>query len=328
MPIISVDQLSRTFKVNQKQPGLSGAVKTFFQPQHKLVHAVDEISFKIEPGELVGFIGPNGAGKTTTLKMLSGLLYPSAGQIDVLGFQPFDRRPDFLKKIALVMGQKNQLIFDLPAMDSFLLNQAIYEIPEKKFKLKLKELTGLLNVEDLLTTPVRKLSLGQRMKMELVAALLHEPEVLFLDEPSIGLDVVAQQNVREFVRDYNQQHQATIILTSHYMGDVRELCSRLVVINHGRIIFDGSFNSLIQRYARNKLVTVELAEETSRASLEKIGKLDSFDFPRASFKVPRIEAAKFAAQLLTKFSIADVSIEEPPIEAIIREFFASENQGT
>ncbi|HLC95227.1 MAG TPA: ATP-binding cassette domain-containing protein, partial [Patescibacteria group bacterium] len=289
------------------------------------VKAVDDISFEIEQGEIVGFIGQNGAGKTTTLKVLSGLLYPSAGEVSVLGYNPWHRQPAFQKQFALVMGQKNQLWWDLPAIESFLLNKAIYEIPDKQYNDTMDKLVKLLDVKDVLKIQVRKLSLGQRMKCELIAALLHNPKVLFLDEPTIGLDVVMQKVMRDFIRDYNKEFGATIILTSHYMDDVKELCKRVIIIDHGKKLFDGVLQNIIDKYAKNKILSVVLSKETIQSELEKIGAVKSYDYPQATILVPRKEASKRAAVLLEKFSVVDINIEEPPIEAIIRDVF--QNKG-
>jgi len=319
--IISVQHLKKYYKVYKKQPGLMGSLKALFARKYESVQAVNDISFEIEPGELVGFIGPNGAGKTTTLKVLSGLLYPTAGEISVLGFTPWDRKPEFQKQFSLVMGQKNQLWWDLPAMETFLLNKAIYEIPDAQYKHTLNKLVTLLDVKDVMNIQVRKLSLGQRMKCELIAALLHNPKVLFLDEPTIGLDVVMQKVMRDFVREYNTTFGATILLTSHYMDDVKELCKRVIIIDHGKKLFDGKLQDIIDKYAKNKILSVVFAKETDQKKLETIGKVKSFEFPSATILVPRKEASRLAAKLLEDFSIADLNIEEPPIEAIIRDVF-------
>ncbi|HAV15263.1 MAG TPA: ABC transporter [Candidatus Pacebacteria bacterium] len=319
--IISVQHLKKYYKVYKKQPGLMGSLKALFARKYESVQAVNDISFEIEPGELVGFIGPNGAGKTTTLKVLSGLLYPTAGEISVLGFTPWDRKPEFQKQFSLVMGQKNQLWWDLPAMETFLLNKAIYEIPDTQYKHTLNKLVTLLDVKDVINIQVRKLSLGQRMKCELIAALLHNPKVLFLDEPTIGLDVVMQKVMRDFVREYNTTFGATILLTSHYMDDVKELCKRVIIIDHGKKLFDGKLQDIIDKYAKNKILSVVFSKETDQKKLETIGKVKSFEFPSATILVPRKEASRLAAKLLEDFSIADLNIEEPPIEAIIRDVF-------
>lgn len=250
MPIIDVQNLSKTFKIYKKEPGLGGAFKSLFSRKYEQKMAVNDVSFTIEEGELIGFIGPNGAGKTTTLKMLSGLLHPSSGSISVLGSKPFDRKKEFLKEISLVMGQKNQLWWDLPAMDTFLLNKEIYEISDADFNGRVEELSELLDVKEIMHVQVRKLSLGQRMKCELMAALLHQPKILFLDEPTIGLDVVVQEKLRDFIKEYNLKYKATILLTSHYMRDVKHLCKRVVVINYGEIIYDGDLDRLMAEYAK------------------------------------------------------------------------------
>jgi len=252
-PIIEIHSLSKTFRVPQKSPGLMGALKGLFSRRFREVQAVRDISFVVEEGELVGFLGPNGAGKTTTLKMLSGLLHPSSGEAKVLGFTPWKRERAFQKQFTMVMGQRSQLWWDLPAWDSFLLNKEIYEIPKAQFEETVKELADLLEINDLLEVPVKKLSLGQRMKAELACSLLHRPRVLFLDEPTIGLDVIMQKKVRDFILAYNKRWKATIILTSHNMDDVSELCSRVLLINHGRVLFEGSLPELQERFGHEKL---------------------------------------------------------------------------
>jgi ABC-2 type transport system ATP-binding protein len=318
---ILVNQLSLDFAVTKKEPGLSGALRNMIAPNKTKVTAVDNISFSIGPGELIGFIGPNGAGKTSTLKMLSGLLAPTSGDVSVVGYTPFERKTSFLKQISLVMGQKNQLLWDLPALDTFLLNKAIYSIPEQRYNHVLGELIDLLDVSKQLKTPVRKLSLGQRMKMELIAALLHTPKVLFLDEPTIGLDVVVQRNLRDFIREYNRQYEATILLTSHYMGDVQELCSRVIIISHGQILFDGKLQALIAKYAPNKIIRAVFRKDLKRDTIAKLGSIHQWNPPNVSILVPREQATKQAATLLQKFDISDLTIEETPIEDTIREIF-------
>lgn len=319
--IIRVSHLTKHYSVYKKQPGLGGSFKSLFHRTYETVKAVDDISFEIPQGELIGFIGPNGAGKTTTLKVLSGLLYPTSGEVSVLGFNPWDRKPAFQKQFALVMGQKNQLWWDLPAMESFLLNKAIYEIPDEQYKKTLNALVDLLDVRDVLNVQVRKLSLGQRMKCELIAALLHSPKVLFLDEPTIGLDVVMQKVMRDFIKNYNTEFGATIILTSHYMDDVKELCKRIIIIDHGKKLFDGEMQSIIDTYARNKILSVVFAKEVSKEKLREIGTIKSFEFPLATILVPRKDASTRAAKLLKEFPVADLNIEEPSVEAIIRDVF-------
>lgn len=319
--IISVKNLSKYYKVYKKEPGLKGSLKALFSRSYETIRAVDDISFEIQPGELVGFIGPNGAGKTTTLKVLSGLLYPTSGEVQVLGFNPWDRKSAFQKQFSLVMGQKNQLWWDLPAMESFLLNKAIYEIPDAQFQKTLDRLVDLLDVREILRVQVRKLSLGQRMKCELIAALLHNPKVLFLDEPTIGLDVVMQKVMRDFIRDYNKEFGATIILTSHYMEDVKELCKRVIIIDHGKKLFDGELASIIDKYAKHKILSAVMIDPIPKEELEKIGEIKTYDPPQVTLLVPRKEASKRAAKLLQQYQLADLNIEEPSIEAIIRDVF-------
>ncbi len=321
---IIVDHLVKNFEVTEKEPGLAGAVKSLFSPKKKQVHAVRGISFTIQPGELIGFIGPNGAGKTTTLKTLSGLLYPTSGFVEVLDYDPWERKPEYLKQIALVMGQKNQLWWDLPAIETFELNKAIYEIPTREYHESLKELTELLSVEKLLKTPVRKLSLGQRMRMELVAALLHKPKVLFLDEPTIGLDLIAQQKMRDFIYEYNKKYNATIILTSHNMDDLIDLARRVIVIDEGRILFDGALEELVTKFAREKIIKATLSKEDGIKDLEKIGKVKKIAFPEVTLSVPRSATAVAAAELLQNFPVEDLTIEEVPIEDVIRKVFRGE----
>lgn len=287
------------------------------------MHALKGISFTVTPGELVGFIGPNGAGKTTTLKILSGLLYPTAGFVEVLDFNPWDRRPEFLKQIALVMGQKNQLWWDLPAIETFELNRAIYEIPKRDYEENLKELTELLDLGRLLKTPVRKLSLGQRMRMELTAALLHRPKVLFLDEPTIGLDLIAQTKIRDFIYEYNKRYQATILLTSHNMNDLTNLARRVIVINEGQLLFDGPFEELVKKFAKEKIIKVVLADESDVQKMEAIGKVKKIAFPQVTLAVPRAATAVAAAELLQNFPVEDLTIEEVPIEDVVRSAFKS-----
>jgi ABC-2 type transport system ATP-binding protein len=321
---IIADRLVKNFEITERKQGLIGSVSSLVSPKKKTVRALRGISFSIEAGELVGFIGPNGAGKTTTLKILSGLLYPTSGFNQVLGFDPWDRKPEFLKQISLVMGQKNQLWWDLPAIETLELNRAIYEIPKKRYEESLVELTKMLEVKRLLNVQVRRLSLGQRMRLELVAALLHKPKILFLDEPTIGLDVVGQQKMRDFIYDYNKKHDATILLTSHNMDDVLDLAKRVIVIDKGKILFDGDLRELVNRFAKDKIIKVYLSKEADIKQLEGIGKVKKLDFPQAVLSVPRATAAVAAAELLQKLPVADLTIEEEPIEEIIRKVFSGE----
>lgn len=316
-----VDHLVKNFEVTEKKPGLKGAFESLISPKKKTVHALRGITFTIQPGELVGFIGPNGAGKTTTLKTLSGLLYPTSGFVEVLEYDPWKRKTEFLKQIALVMGQKNQLWWDLPAIETFELNRAIYEIPAKEYRENLKELTDLLEIGKLLNTPVRKLSLGQRMRMELTAALLHKPKVLFLDEPTIGLDIIAQQKMRDFIYEYNKKYQATILLTSHNMDDVTDLARRVIVVDEGHILFDGALENLVDKFAKQKIIKATLLREDGVGDLEKIGKVKKINFPQVTLSVPRGATAAAAAELLQNFPVDDLTIEEVPIEDVIRKVF-------
>lgn len=320
--IIKVKNLKKYYSVHQKEAGISGAVKSLFSRKYYDVKAVDDISFEIEEGELIGFIGPNGAGKTTTLKCLSGLLYPTSGEVSVLGYRPYDRKTQFLKQIALVMGQKNQLWWDLPAEDSFLLNKEIYDISDKDYKETLHELSELLDVKDILNIQVRKLSLGQRMKCELIAALIHRPKVLFLDEPTIGLDVVMQQKLRDFIKEYNKHYNSTILLTSHYMQDVKELCERIIIIDHGQILYDGKLNEIIKKYAKEKSISIIFHSKVDKEKLESLGKVESFEFPQAVLSVPVDKTKNIVTKLLEDFPVDDLNIEEAKIEDIIREIFS------
>ncbi len=323
---IIVDRLVKNFEVVEKEKGVWGNISSLIRPNRKTVRALKKISFSLEQGELVGFIGPNGAGKTTTLKILSGLLHPTAGFTQVLGFDPWERKPDFLKNISLVMGQKNQLWWDLPAIETFELNKAIYEIPDKEYEKSLDELVEMLEVGKLLNRQVRRLSLGQRMRLELVAALLHKPKVLFFDEPTIGLDVVGQQKMRDFVFDYNKRHNATILLTSHNMDDLIDLAKRVVVIDQGQILFDGDLKDLVKKFAKEKIIKISLAKETDFRLFESVGKLRKADFPQVILSVPRETAAVAAAEILQNAPVADLNIEEEPIEEIIRQVFRGETE--
>ena len=320
---IIVEGLVKNFEVVEKKQGIIGAFSSLISPNKKIVKAIKGINFSIDRGELIGFIGPNGAGKTTTLKILSGLIYPTSGFTQVAGFNPWDRKPEFLKEISLVMGQKNQLWWDLPAIETFELNRVIYELSKSAYKKSLNELVSLLEVGKLLNTQVRRLSLGQRMRLELVAALLHRPKVLFFDEPTIGLDLVAQQRMREFIAEYNRRYKATIILTSHNMGDLVDLAKRVIVIDKGRLLFDGEFSELVDNFAKEKIIKVFFSKGIDIKSLETIGKVKKLDFPNVVLSVARTTAAVAAAELLQNFPVGDLTIEEEPIEEIIRKVFRS-----
>lgn len=318
---IVVDHLIKNFEVNVKKPGLMGSILSLIKPEKKIVRALKNISFSIQPGELVGFIGPNGAGKTTTLKVLSGLLYPTNGFVQVLNYDPWERRTEFLKKISLVMGQKRQLWWDLPAIESLELYKEIYELPQHDYVKNLEELVDLLEVRKILNIQVRKLSLGQRMRLELISALLHKPEILFLDEPTIGLDVVAQQKVRDFIYDYNRRNNSTILLTSHNMDDVVNLARRVIVIDQGKIIFDGVLDNLVEQFAKEKIIKVSLSNEENIKEIERIGKVRNISYPLVTLSVPRQTVALAASELLQNFPVEDLTIEEIPIEEIIRTLF-------
>ncbi|MBA2363081.1 MAG: ATP-binding cassette domain-containing protein, partial [Chloroflexia bacterium] len=312
-----------------KEPGLRGSLRSLVRRRTLEKRAVDGVSFQIEPGEVVGFLGPNGAGKTTTLKVLCGLLYPTGGEVSVLGHVPARREPAFLRRIALVMGQKNMLWWDVPAMETFLLHKEMYSLRDPDFRTTVGELAAMLDVERLLGVQVRKLSLGERMKMELMAALLHRPAVLFLDEPTIGLDVVSQQRVREFLRKLNAQHGTTILLTSHYMDDIEALCPRVLVIDHGRIGYDGALAALVERTAPRKIVRAVFAAPVAHAALSAAtgnATLLSRDDPlKVELSVAREEVAEIAGRLLRLGRVADLGIEEPPIEDVIRQVFGGAN---
>jgi len=326
-PAIRVSHLSKHFKVYKKDAGLLGSITSLWHREYEEVMAVEDVSFEIAQGEIVGFIGQNGAGKTTTLKMLSGLLYPTQGEVSVLGHNPWDRQPEFQKQFALVMGQKNQLWWDLPAMESFILNKTIYGISDAQFKKTLGILVDLLDVQDIVNIQVRKLSLGQRMKCELIAALLHNPRVLFLDEPTIGLDVIMQKTLREFIKTYNVEFNATIILTSHYMDDVKELCKRAIIMDHGHTIFDGKLKDIIEKYARNKILKLVFSRAVTRGEIEKFGAVKEHAedglLHSATLLVSRKDVPRVASAVLQALPLEDMTIEEPPIEAIIRDVFAN-----
>jgi viologen exporter family transport system ATP-binding protein len=319
---VHVDALEKVFDVPEREPGLVAATKSLVRRKTRAVRAVDGISFGIEPGEVVGFLGPNGAGKTTTLKMLSGLLYPTGGEARVLGHVPSKREREFLRRITLVMGNRNQLQWDLPALDSFELNRAIYRIPREDFVALRDELVELLDVGDLVRKPVRQLSLGERMKVEVVGALVHRPQVLFLDEPTIGLDVTMQKRIRSFVAQYNARHGATVLLTSHYMADVEALCRRVVVIHHGRILYDGPLTGLADQFAAYK--TIGVALENGAADLSRYGEVIHREGDWIVLRVPKADTSQVAARLLADQSVLDLNIEDPPIEDVIELVFAQE----
>lgn len=323
MSIIQIDQLTKSYRVYQKKEGLLESVRGLFHRDYKTVEAVRGISLRVEPGEFVAFLGPNGAGKTTTLKLLSGVIYPTSGTASVMGFVPWKRDMEYRRRFALVMGQKNQLWWDLPAQESFRLHQQIYAIDRTSFDATLSELTSLLDVQKLLGRPVRELSLGERMKMELIAALLHSPDVLFLDEPTIGLDVIAQRNIQQFLKHYQEERQITILLTSHYMKDVSALCQRVVVIAQGILQYDGSLSGIIDSFSGSKVIQLQLGIEQASSGLERFGEILKTDMPRVSIRVPRSNVSRVLAEILNTYTVDDVAVEDPPLEEVIASLFHS-----
>ncbi|HEY9669096.1 MAG TPA: ATP-binding cassette domain-containing protein [Coleofasciculaceae cyanobacterium] len=321
MTIVVAENLSKVYPVAVKEPGIKGTLVHFLRRTYRSVQAVQDVSFQIDMGEVVGFLGPNGAGKTTTLKMLTGLIHPSSGRIRVAGQVPFRRQAEFLKQITLVMGQKQQLLWDLPALDSLKINAAVYGISDKEFRYRVGELTEMLALEGKLTQPVRKLSLGERMKAELLAALLHQPKVLFLDEPTLGLDVNAQVGVRDFLRDYNQRTGATILLTSHYMADITALCQRVLLIYAGQLIYDGSLEGLVDRFAPYREVQVELANPLPKEMLSTYAEVQSVDGREVRFLVKRETLTSTVSQILAELKVVDLTVTEPPIEEIVGRVF-------
>jgi ABC-2 type transport system ATP-binding protein len=321
MAIIEIENLSKSYRVYQKREGLMAAIRGLVHREYRQVDAVRGIDLKVEQGEFVAFLGPNGAGKTTTLKLLSGVIYPSGGSCKVMGFVPWERSNEYRSRFALVMGQKNQLWWDLPSQESFRLHQQIYRIDASQFQRTLDELTELLGVRKLLGRPVRELSLGERMKMELIAALLHSPEILFLDEPTIGLDVVAQHNIQQFLRFYQEQRKITILLTSHYMKDIAALCRRVVVINDGAIKFDGSLSEVVDNFSSTRLVRLRLADGELATGIESIAEVESIELPKVTLRCPRLQVARVLTEALNRFQIEDVAVEDPPLEEVISKLF-------
>ena len=324
MPVIEVSNLTKAFRTYKKQPGFAGAVQGLFHRQYEQTLAVNDVSFKIEPGELVGFLGPNGAGKTTTLKMLAGLLYPTSGAAKVLGYTPWERADGYRRQFALLLGQKNQLWWDLPARESLELNAKIYGIPKDRFERTVSEMTELLDVKGKLNVSVRELSLGERMKMELIASLLHEPKVLFLDEPTIGLDVTSQKTVRDFIRRHNAERRTTILLTSHYMADIQALCERVIIIDHGKTFFDGKLSEIVDRFADFKFVTIQCAKanEYPAEKLGHYGEVVGKTPDAITLKVKRERVIATCKALLDELPVTDIDIQEAPIEDVIRQIFA------
>lgn len=323
-PTIHIQQLSKTYQVPEREGGFGAAVRGFFKRKYKEVKAVQQVDFNIEQGEVVGFLGPNGAGKTTTLKMLAGLLHPTGGNANVLGFTPWELKPEYLRSMTLVMGQRNRLSWDIPAADSFLLNQAIYRIPDDEYQKTYKELDELLELEPLMKKPVRNLSLGERMKCEIAVGLLHRPKVLFLDEPTIGLDITGQARIREFLREYNKRTGATILLTSHYMADVTALCERIIIIHHGQLKYDGGINDLSKKIAPFKLIGVQLGNANG-VDLSKYGEVvqNEEDAEKRYIQVKAEEVTRVTSRLLADLPVHDITIADPPIEDVIEQAFNS-----
>lgn len=322
MAQIELAELQKTYRVHEREAGAKASLKSLFARKYKLVEAVKGVTFSLQPGEVVGFLGPNGAGKTTTLKMLSGLLHPTGGEARVLGHTPWRRERDYLRQISLVMGNRNQLVWDIPAMDSFLVNQVVYQIPMKQFRETLDELVELLDLTPLLKKQVRSLSLGERMKCELAAALLHQPAILFLDEPTLGVDVTMQGRIRQFIEDYNQRHGATVLLTSHYMADVTALCKRVIVIHHGQLLYDGHLSRLMDRMAPFKLVQVDVETEEDAGRAAGYAELVEQEGNKVKLRVPRAETSSTVARLLSEVPVLDLTVEDPPIEEVIEQVFS------
>jgi|ERR1051326_7705190 ABC-2 type transport system ATP-binding protein len=326
-PIIEVSGLTKTYHVFQKKSGLLGALRGLIHREYRDVHAVAGVDFTIEPGSMVAFLGPNGAGKTTTLKMLSGLIYPTTGTARVLGFVPWERQDAFRRQFSLVMGQKNQLWWDLPAADSFQLHREIYSLARDEFTRTLGELTELFHVEQLTRQPVRELSLGERMKMELIASLLHRPKLLLLDEPTIGLDVVAQVTIQRCLKEYNATRGVTMLLTSHYMRDVEALCSRVLVINHGRLIYDGALSRIIEEFGSEKVVRLQFEGESAPEELGKFGTIARREGPAVDLKVERLRVPEVVAAILDRYTVVDMSVQDPPLDQLITRVFESGGVG-
>jgi ABC-2 type transport system ATP-binding protein len=328
--MIEVKNLSKHYQVHEREAGFIASWRSLFNRKFRTVKAVDGISFHISEGEIVGFLGPNGAGKTTTMKMLTGLLYPTSGEVRVDGFVPSEHKKDFKKQISLVMGQKSQLMWDIPASETFQVNKVIYEIPDEAYRKTLHELVELLDLGDVINKPVRQLSLGERMKCELAAALIHRPQIVFLDEPTIGLDVNMQVVLRDFIRNYNVQYKATILLTSHYMADVTALCERVIVIAKGQLLYDGAISQLVHQFAPNKQITMQFAtfvgEQELLETLQSRAKKVYYDFPKVVVEVLRVDVSDVSSLLLNRFNIIDLTIEDPSMESIISQTFEAGKQ--
>lgn len=322
MSVIEVNHLTKVYASTKKQPGLLGSVKALVSREKVLLEAVKDVSFSLEEGEVVGFLGPNGAGKTTTLKMLSGILCPSSGEAKVLGFKPFDRKAEMLRQISLVMGNRQQLWWDLPAWDSFVVLRELYDVPRKEFDQRIEYLIDVLQLKDKVDTQVRKLSLGERMKCELAAALLHSPRVVFLDEPTIGLDVVSQKRIRDFLREFNQREKCTILLTSHYMQDVQELCKRVIVIDHGSMIFEGTLEDLTARYSETRRLRLSFADDPM-PDLSMFGEVVEQLELSVVLSIPRAKIAEVTGKILQSYPVQDVAVEDVSADEVIRDLFSA-----
>lgn len=325
MPIIEATNLCKSYTTNKRGKGFGGAMKSLFNPEKVQVKAVTDINLSIEEGEIVGFLGPNGAGKTTTLKMLTGILFPTSGTCSVMGYKPTDRKPEMLRKLSLVMGNKQQLWWDLPATDSFLVFKELYEVPDALFKKRLDQLAEALQISDKVDTQVRKLSLGERMKCELVAALLYAPKVIFLDEPTLGLDVVSQKRIREFLQQLHKEDGSTIVLTSHYMQDVQELCQRVIIIDHGSTVFEGTLEKLSEMDSGESQIQLQFDHDVLEADLTKYGTVSSVEGNTACLTVARANVPNALSGILSTFQVQTLSVEEPPLEDVIRRLFLDRN---
>lgn len=314
MKVIQVDSLSKSFSYYQKEVGIKSSIKNLFHREKLIKDAVKDISFEVEEGEIVGFLGPNGAGKTTTLKMLAGILYPTEGSASVLGYVPWERKKDYKMNFSIVMGQKSQLWWDLPANESLYLNKCIYEIDDQVYRYKLDELSELLEVKELLKVQVRRLSLGERMKMELIASLLHQPKLMFLDEPTIGLDLLSQKKIRDFLKYYNQQSKTTILLTSHYMNDIESLCKRSIIINQGKIVYDGDLSKVNEVFSKRKLIKLQLESFVEESVLREFGTIKQYDGLTVTLEVNKSELQKYSKLILDKMPILDFNVEDIPVE--------------
>ena len=324
MAVIRVEHLKKEFEYYKKGTGLQGSLHNLFHREMLKKEAVKDISFSVERGEMIGLLGPNGAGKTTTLKMLSGILFPTAGEVEIDGYIPWERKNAFKRRFSIVMGQKNQLWWDLPASDSFYLNKCIFDVPDGEYRRTVEELSELLDVKDLMNVQVRRLSLGERMKMEILAALIHRPDILFLDEPTIGLDILSQQKIREFLKTYNEQTKTTVILTSHYMRDIEELCRRAVIINQGQLVFDGTLADINHRMGDRKLLSLKSIEPVPREHLSLFGRVREYHGREAVLEVPKGKIKETASAILSLLPVEDFTVTEIPLEESISLFFQKE----